>query len=105
MKINVILDVYRAHRIDHVKYITKSLSVHLCSPTECTSTTFSKANYWSRESKGKALFRKCYQGLTAPRVTSMDAIQKVIAVWESIRRNIKSACASTLLRASARLIL
>ena len=28
MKINVILDVYRAHRTDRLKYITKALSVH-----------------------------------------------------------------------------
>ena len=36
------------------------------------------------KAKARVLFRWRYKGLGAPRVTSIDAIQNLIAVWESI---------------------
>ena len=89
-EVHLILDVYTAHRTASVKEIAEALHIHLYFiPPGCTDLLqpLDVKVFGSLKAKARALFRKRYQGQNTPKVTTRDAVENLIAAWESIGEN------------------
>ena len=90
-EVHLLLDVYSAHRTDTVKEIANALNIHLYFiPPGCTDLLqpLDRKVFGALKSTARRLFRERYNGITSPKVSSVDAVQNLIKAWESISHQV-----------------
>ena len=89
--IHLILDLYAAHRTDAVKQRAEELGITLYFiPPGCTDLVqpLDVKVFGALKATARKLFRERYNGISSPKMTSKDAVQNLIRVWEGLSQNL-----------------
>ena len=89
--IHLILDLYAAHRTDAVKQRAEELGITLYFiPPGCTDLVqpLDVKVFGALKATARKLFRERYNGISSPKMTSRDAVQNLIMVWEGLSQNL-----------------